>query len=182
MPRLPVVAVIGSGTAAFADRAVPLGRWLATEGVHLLTGGGGGVMAAVSEAFAGVPGRRGLVVGVLPAQSAAAAEPPPGYPNPWVEIAILTHLPFTGERGTDPLSRNHINVLSADVVVALPGGAGTRSEVLLARRYRRPLVAWIVDRSELPDLPDDVLVVVTFERVQAFVRAQLASRGASVEY
>ncbi len=178
MPRLPIVAVIGSGTRAHADRAAPLGRWLATEGVHLLTGGGGGVMAAVSEAFASAPDRRGVVIAVLPARSTAVAEPPPGYPNPWVEIAILTHLPLTGDQGTEPLSRNHINVLSADVLVALPGGAGTRSEVLLARRYRRPLVAWLADRDEIPNLPEDVRVEASFERVQGFVRARLGSRTA----
>merc|ERR1711924_582440 len=33
------------------------------------------------------------------------------------------------------LSRNHICVLSADVVVALPGGAGTASEIQLAKQY-----------------------------------------------
>jgi predicted Rossmann-fold nucleotide-binding protein len=31
-------------------------------------------------------------------------------------------------------------VLSADVVVVLPGGAGTRTELELARRYGKPVV------------------------------------------
>ena len=38
------------------------------------------------------------------------------------------------------MSRNHVNVLSSDVVVALPGGPGTLSELRLARAsaLRRP--------------------------------------------
>lgn len=49
MRRLPVVGVMGSGSEAHEPDASRIGRWLAEEGVHLLTGGGGGVMAAVSE-------------------------------------------------------------------------------------------------------------------------------------
>ncbi|MHC4507097.1 MAG: SLOG cluster 4 domain-containing protein, partial [Planctomycetota bacterium] len=135
--RLPVVGVLGSGTAPHAERARAVGQWLAHEGVHLLTGGGAGVMEAVSRAFFEVPDRRGAVIGILPGSADGAI--PGGYPNPWVEIAISTHLPLSGERGTDALSRNHINVLSSDVLLALPGGAGTASEVRLALRYGRPL-------------------------------------------
>ena len=120
--RLPIVGVMGSGTEPHAERARPLGMWLASEGVHLLTGGGGGVMAAVSRAFFEVPDRAGRVIGVLPASTEASPPAPPsGYPNPWVEIPLLTHLSLSGARGTDPLSRNHLNVLSSDVIVALPG-------------------------------------------------------------
>ena len=31
--------------------------------------------------------------------------PMDGYPNQWVEIPVLTHLPLSGERGTEPMSR-----------------------------------------------------------------------------
>jgi len=34
----------------------------------------------------------------------------------------------------DMNSRNHINILSSDVVIALPGSKGTYSEVMLAIR------------------------------------------------
>lgn len=151
--RLPVVGVMGSGTRTHDGLAAPLGRGLARMGVHLLTGGGGGVMTAVSRAFARVEDRAGLVVGVLPGGagdgSGSGGESggtelggpsPPGYPNPWVELAIRTHLAARGTAGDTPGSRNHVNVLSSDVVVALPGGAGTASEVELALRYGRPLV------------------------------------------
>ncbi|CAM2010648.1 SLOG cluster 4 domain-containing protein [Acanthopleuribacter pedis] len=141
LARLPIIGVMGSGSEDGLPLAADLGRFLAQQPVHLLTGGGGGTMAAVSRAFYETPGRRGLVVGVLPcATRETPTIPKPGYPNPWVELPIRTHLPYSGERGEDPLSRNPINVLSADLVVALPGGAGTASEIRLAHAYGRPII------------------------------------------
>src|SRR5262245_37692814 len=106
---------MGSGEREHSARAEPLGRWLAREGVHLLTGAGRGVMTAVSRAFCSVEERRGLCIGIVPGDAAGRA--PDGYPNPFVELAIRTHLPLRGTDGTEALSRNHVNVLSADVVV-----------------------------------------------------------------
>ena len=161
--RLPIVGVMGSGQDGAAGRAEALGLMLAEVGVHLLTGGGQGVMAAVSRGFAGVSGRKGSVIGVLPAGRGA------GYPNEWVEIPIRTHLPLSGEQGEEPLSRNHINVLTADAVIALPGGAGTLSEVRLALRYGRPLIAYLESPDELPGLPAEAPVTATLEGVRAFL-------------
>jgi predicted Rossmann-fold nucleotide-binding protein len=42
--------------------------------------------------------------------------------------------------GKDIESRNHIITLSADKVIALPGGPGTWSEIELTIEYRKPLV------------------------------------------
>jgi uncharacterized protein (TIGR00725 family) len=168
---------MGSGSEEHAERAEPLGRWLAREGVHLLTGGGAGTMAAVSRAFCSVPQRSGLSLGVLPGDAQGRA--PDGYPNPWVELAIRTHLPLRGRRGGEPLSRNHLNVLSAHVLVALPGGAGTSSEVALALRYARPIVAFVTERGEIPGLPPEVETRPELGGVCEFVRAALASVGVS---
>ncbi|MBI1901653.1 MAG: DNA-binding protein, partial [Planctomycetia bacterium] len=96
-----------------------------------------------------------------------------GYPNPWVEIAVRTHLPLIGHRGQESLSRNHINVLTPTVLVALPGGPGTASEAALAVRYRRPIVAWLHDRGEIPNLPDSVPVAADLPAVQRFVSEKL---------
>ncbi len=136
--RLPIVGVMGSGAHGHEDLSVPLGRTIASAGWHLLTGGGGGTMTAASRAFCETPKRSGLCIGVLPG-AADGSGSPGGYPNPWVEVAIRTHLPLSGAAGTEPDSRNHVNVLSADAVVALPGSAGTESEIELALRYQRPL-------------------------------------------
>lgn len=174
MNRLPIVGVLGSGSKSHEEKAKPLGEWLAREGVHLLTGGGAGVMEAVSHAFHQVSPRKGLVIGILPGTATDSGySGRPGYPNPWVEIPIRTHLPKSGVEGTDPLSRNHLNILTADVLIALPGSHGTASEVELALRYSRPLIAYLKSHDEIPNLPDEVEVTSDLEAVQAFVRDRL---------
>jgi len=172
--RQPIVGIIGSGTIPHRDRATIMGSWLATQSVHLLTGGGGGVMETVSEAFRSVPERRGMVIGVLPgAVEGGRHRPLPGYPNGSTEIAIYTHLALSGSRGTETASRNHINVLTSDVIVALPGSQGTASEVRLALQYEKPLVAFLARRAEIPGLPDSVYVEPMFEKVKEFVRSHI---------
>jgi hypothetical protein len=81
-----------------------------------------------SELWQPVPDGReagGLTVGVLP-----TAGPGPGYPNRWVLLPI-----YTGSGS----ARNAFNVLSADLCVAIGGGAGTLSEIGLALKGGRPV-------------------------------------------
>lgn len=176
--RRPVVGVMGSGSARHAQLAEPLGRALARLGVHLLTGGGAGVMESVSRAFSAVPGREGLVIGILPAGDTrpdrAEADPgtPPGYPNPRVELAIRTHLDYRGDDGSGLRSRNHINILSSDVVIALPGSSGTASEVELAIRYHRPLIL-LGDTTRAERIPGSVPTAETVDEAVEFVRRAL---------
>jgi predicted Rossmann-fold nucleotide-binding protein len=168
---------MGSSTNAFEDLAAPLGRWLASIGVNLLTGGGVGTMESVSRAFAGVQPRVGVVIGVLPADLPdGIAVPRPGYPNPSVELAIFTHLPLSGITGTDPRSRNHINILSSDVVIVLPGNEGTESEVTLAVRYGKPVVAYFGDHEVDWRPPKGVPIARTMAEVESFVRSALGGR------
>lgn len=190
--RIPVVGVMGSGSARHAHLAEPLGRALARIGVHLLTGGGAGVMESVSRAFSAVPDREGLVIGILPAGDArpgranarsgrANGDPgtPPGYPNPRVELAIRTHLDARGDDGSGIRSRNHINILSSDVVIALPGSSGTASEVELAIRYRRPLIL-LGDSARAANLPASVATTESVDEAVDFVRRTLGgSEGES---
>ena len=129
-------------------------------------------MAAVSKSFYETPHRRGLVIGILPCDE-SLQRPKRGYPNQWVEIPILTHLPSSGERGTETMSRNHINILTADVIVALPGDAGTGSEVRLAVRYKRPVIAFVESDQEIPELPKSVSVSSNLEGVGTFVMTHL---------
>ena len=65
--------------------------------------------------------------------------------NPWIEIPILTHLPLSSESRH---SRNHVNVLTADALVALPGGSGTLSEVRLRLQYGRRVIVFLGDPKE----------------------------------
>jgi uncharacterized protein (TIGR00725 family) len=175
--RRPVVGVMGSSTRAYDDLAAPLGRWLASAGVNLLTGGGVGTMEAVSRAFTGVRPRGGLAIGVLPADLPdGIAVPRAGYPNPCVEIAIFTHLPLSGITGTDLRSRNHINILSSDVVIVLPGNEGTASEMTLAVRYGKPVVAFFGDHAVDWQPPAGVPVARTMAEVERFVREALGER------
>jgi predicted Rossmann-fold nucleotide-binding protein len=182
--RRRVVAVIGSGTTADPS-CVEIGHLVATLGADLLTGGGRGVMEAVSRAFFETAPRDGIVIGVIPAtvEPLAALERretttveydlPDGYPNPWVELAIYTHLPDSGHEGTRRSSRNHINVLSADVIVALPGEAGTESEMWLAVQYGVPVVAYGTHRKTVPP---GVAHARTLDEVRAFLRECLPTR------
>lgn len=129
-------------------------------------------MAAVTEAFVRVEQRRGLAIGILPAApNGEAGAAPPGYPNPWVEIAVRTHLDQVGPDGGGQNSRNHLNVLSSSVVIVLPGAAGTASEARLALHYGRPCIAWLAERDEVPGLPAAIPAEPEFSTIERFVRA-----------
>ncbi len=135
MQRRRVIGVMGGGSAspAVLQLAESLGRAIAEQGWDLLTGGRAvGVMDAASrgarsarrEGSAESPA--GLVIGVLPGRSAADAPV-----SEFLDVAIFTGM---GD------ARNVVNALSCDVVIALPGGAGTLSEVALAVKSGRPII------------------------------------------
>jgi uncharacterized protein (TIGR00725 family) len=118
----PYVLVSGPGEATPEQEALArrLGHELARRGAIVLTGGLGGVMAAASE---GAKQAGGTTVALLPGSDRKTA-------NPHVDIAIPTGL---GEL------RNGLLVRAADVVIAIPGGAGTRSEIALAQKTGVPV-------------------------------------------
>lgn len=118
------IAVIGAGDApeALHDLAFATGRAIAERGATLICGGRGGVMEA---AAAGAQSAGGHTVGILPGYDRREA-------NPHIEFAIATGM---GE------ARNAIVAASADAVVALAGEAGTLSEIGLAMKLKRPVVA-----------------------------------------
>jgi uncharacterized protein (TIGR00725 family) len=168
------VGVLGSGTRAWSALARPLGALLARLGVNLVTGGGRGVMRAVARAYVQSERARGLSIGIIPCASLAERGTPlRGYPNPFVELPIYTHLPFSGTAGTGDLSRNHINVLSSAVLVALPGSHGTASEVTLALRYRRPVIVFAPDAATVAHFPAEAPRTRDIEAVETFLRQHL---------
>lgn len=152
-PR-PAVAVVGPGSTtdgALLAAATEVGTGLARAGAVVVTGGLGGVMAAVAR---GAREAGGLVVGVLPGND-------PSDANEWVDVALPTGM---GE------GRNVQVVRAAGVVIAIGGSWGTLAEVALARRLRRPVVAlhgWTVDGPEPGDGP--VVVASADEAVRAAV-------------
>jgi uncharacterized protein (TIGR00725 family) len=133
---------MGSRQEEWLEYARPLGIWIAEAGHHLLTGGGAGVMASVSAAFVSVQPRAGAAIGIIPTdtKSTGAYELKPGYPNPYVEIAIVTPLGGYAEGQPGQVNRNHVNILTSDVIIALPGNHGTKNEVSLAIRFGKPIL------------------------------------------
>ena len=87
-----------------------------------------------------------------------------------MELAIYTHLPYSGRQGTNDLSRNHINVLSCAAIVALPGEEGTATEVLLAQRYGRPVVAYSPIPALIRHFPQSVRRVGSISELRQFLR------------
>lgn len=123
--RRTVIGVMGGGRVdpGTADRAYELGSLIAAEGWVLLNGGrAAGVMDASAR---GARDSGGLTVGILP-------DGEHGGESDAIDIAVLTGM---GD------ARNAVNVLSSDVVIACEGGAGTLSEIALALKNGRPVIA-----------------------------------------
>jgi uncharacterized protein (TIGR00725 family) len=121
-----VIGVMGSGEdgdAALLAAARELGAAIARQGWVLLNGGrDSGVMDASAK---GAAEAGGLVVGVLPDADLHGA-------SKHLSVALRTGL---GD------ARNAVNVLSSDVVIAMRGGAGTLSEIALALKAGRTVIA-----------------------------------------
>jgi len=149
-PGKITIGVLGSGSEEHRDLSDQVGSLLAKLGVNLLTGAGGGVMMSVSRAYISSPRICGICIGIVPCiDNEHRGIPKDGYPNKFVELPIFTHLPYSGRMGQDDLSRNHINILSSAAVIALPGGEGTISEVELAVRYQKPIIAFAASETLL---------------------------------
>jgi uncharacterized protein (TIGR00725 family) len=132
---MTIIAVCGpgpeAGPRALAD-AEAAGRAIARGGATLICGGLGGAMEAACR---GAAEAGGVTVGLLPGDDPCAA-------NRWVSVPLATGL---GEL------RNGLIVRSAQAVVAIRGGWGTLSEVALARKIGRPVVA-VGDWDSMPEL------------------------------
>lgn len=118
------IAVIGSGGKIPEHVwriAEEVGRAIASRGAALICGGKGGVMEAACK---GAKEVKGLTVGVLPGRREEA--------NRYVDIAIATEM-------SD--ARNAINVKSGDAVIAIHGGPGTLSEIGLALKSGKKVIA-----------------------------------------
>lgn len=160
---------MGCGHRELVHLADPLGAYLARLPVHLLVGGGAGVMTSVARAFRENARDEALVIGILPSLETGEAGVPEGYPNPWVDVPIRTHLGARGRLGATLGSRNHINVLTADAVIALPGGAGTRTEIELSLHYERPTIVLHGEDGPLPELLAAVEQTPSLTRIAEFL-------------
>jgi uncharacterized protein (TIGR00725 family) len=126
--RPRIVAVIGDGDPRGPDAhrilemAEEVGQHLARGGATVVTGGLGGVMRAASR---GAVGAGGETIGILPGSDPAEA-------NEYVRMPIATGLGVV---------RNFVVVTAADAVVAVGGRHGTLSEIGIALRMGRHVVA-----------------------------------------
>jgi len=141
------VAVVGP-SAASADELVSaerVGALLAERDAIIVCGGHGGVMEAVCK---GAARNGGQTIGLLPGTERAVG-------NAYLGIALPTGL---GEL------RNGLIVRVADAVIAVGGSWGTLSEIALAMRTGKPVVAlggWRMERitpdpDRAPDLPGPI--------------------------
>jgi len=146
----PVVGVMGGyHPPAPVETYFELGAQLARDGFHVLTGGGGtmagGPVTSLLAGFSSVGGRAGRAIGVVPMGATEGL-------NPFNDTLLFTNLPAGHAY---PNSRNHLNVLLSDVIVALAGGPGTLHEIGLARLYGRALAADSYWR-QMVEVPDEV--------------------------
>jgi hypothetical protein len=122
--RKKVVSVIGGHkcTKEVEQIAQNLGKKLAKVVDILVCGGLTGTMEAVCQGF---KAGRGLTIGITTSYNKNDA-------NSYVDIVIPTGL---------GLARNVLVVKSADIVVALPGEAGTLSEIAYCLQFGIPVIS-----------------------------------------
>jgi len=133
-------------------QAEEVGRRITEGGAILVCGGRTGVMEAASR---GASEAGGTVLGVLPGTDHADA-------NPYVTHVIATGI---GQ------ARNLSVVASGDAVIAIGGEWGTLSEIALARRLERPVIA--LQSWSLRNPAGTGLGIVEAESAEAAVAAAL---------
>ena len=122
--RKKIVGVVGGRVCRDGVEQVAheLGEKLAKVVEYVVSGGLCGVMEAVCK---GVKKGGAHTIGVIPQYEKERA-------NAFVDIVIPTGM---------GLARNVIVVTTADVVVALPGEAGTLSEIAYCLQFDKPVIS-----------------------------------------
>lgn len=148
-----IIGVIGAGQASAQGRAwaYEVGRLLAARGAVLVCGGLGGVM---EEACRGCGDGGGLTLGILPGDDPQAA-------NPWVSLPVVTDMGH---------ARNVIIAQTARALIAVEGEYGTLSEIAVALKLGRPVVAlgnWSRIPGVLPARSPQEAVELALQRLAA---------------
>ncbi|MGH1377407.1 MAG: hypothetical protein ACRBB3_01165 [Alphaproteobacteria bacterium] len=167
--RYPIIGVMGSHEQSWHDYSYPVGELIANRGYNLLTGAGGGVMTEVARGFTEVENRKGSAIGILPAvdykgQNLDKEE----YPNPYIEVPMITPLSAKAQNDKMPFSRNLVNVMTSRALVILPGSHGTRNEVSLALMYNKPLILFGPE-EEFSKFPEDPPRAQTIANIEEFL-------------
>jgi uncharacterized protein (TIGR00725 family) len=122
MKRIAVIGQSGEIPNDVKHIAEEVGKFIAKSGAVLLTGGGDGVMEAVSK---GAKEAGGLVIGILAGDETHVA-------NDYIDVPITTGLHFD--------FRSVILVHSSDALIMIRGGNGTLSELSAAYMNKKPVV------------------------------------------
>jgi len=118
-----IIAVIGGSEPDEKSLKIAeeVGSLIAQKGAVLITGGMGGVMNAASR---GAKSANGLVIGILPTDNKAHA-------NPYIDIPIVTGMSE---------ARNIIIARTCDCAVAINGKYGTLSEIAYCLMFNVPVI------------------------------------------
>lgn len=122
------ISVIGSAELDYEllSLARQVGRVIAAQDAVLICGGLGGIMEAAAQ---GAKENGGLTVGILPDYEKESA-------NPYIDIIVPSGLRH---------ARNVLVVSAGDLIIALAGSHGTRSEISVALKLGKPVIgvrAW----------------------------------------
>lgn len=124
MRRGPIIGVVGTGVASalLDELAAEVGREIARNNAVLVCGGLGGVMTAAAR---GAKEVGGYTIGILPGPTISDA-------NPYIDFPVASNM---GQ------ARNAIIVQTAEVLISIGGGYGTLSEIALALKMSKGVVA-----------------------------------------
>lgn len=117
----PIIGIIGAGdelcTKDMYNFGLELGHSLLAEGYRIVTGGKGGIMEAVSRGGMNSESYfEGSIIGILPEENKKSA-------NDFCDIVIPSGF---------GINRNSIIINTANILIAVGGGAGTLSEIAFA--------------------------------------------------
>ncbi len=138
------VAVVGSERCdeRLYQIALKVGELLAERGCVVINGGLGGVMEASAK---GAKIRDGLTVGIIPSDKK-------DYANPYIDIVVVTNMGH---------ARNIIIAHSCDAMIAIGGGYGTISEMAIALKLGKRVVAIepevVLPGLEIAETPEEAV-------------------------
>ncbi len=126
-----IIGIIGPNqslcTKEVYDFGLSLGRRLIDDGYMIVCGGMYGIMEAVCRGARNSPlYYYGCTIGIIPSNDKTLA-------NPFCDIVIPTGM---------GLARNVIIINTADVIVAISGGAGTLSEIAYAWQMGKEILCF----------------------------------------
>jgi uncharacterized protein (TIGR00725 family) len=128
IPRRLQISVVGGSDADEESLAIAraVGEVIGTRDAVLICGGLGGIMEAAAR---GAKEKGGVTVGIIPDYHINSA-------NPFIDIVIPSGLGH---------ARNVVVAASGEIVIALAGSHGTRSEISVALILGKPVLgikAW----------------------------------------